>query len=93
MYDTTLFKTELMRGLVQLAIEKLQSDLPTLQYDDYIFSHSVDEALGFHKELVETYSYPPNQPSILAVLTQAQVFMKWIAMEKKCKSQFTSVAM
>lgn len=73
-----------MRGLVQLAIEKLQSDLPTLQYDDYIFSHSIDEALGFHKELVEAYSYPSNQPNVLAVLTQPQVFIKWLAMEKKC---------
>lgn len=74
-----------MRGLVQLAIEKLQSDLPNLQYDDHTFSHSIDEALGFHKELVENYSYPVDQPNILAVLTQAQVFMKWLAMEKKCK--------
>lgn len=73
-----------MRGLVQLAIEKLQSDLPTLQYDDYTFSHSIDEALGFHKELLDNYFYPKDQPSVLAVLTQAPVFIKWLAMEKKC---------
>lgn len=74
-----------MRGLVQLAVEKLFSDLPTLQYDDYVFSHSVDEALGFNKELVESYNYPATQPGVLSVLTKAQVFMKWLAMEKKCK--------
>lgn len=77
-----------MRGLVQLAIEKLLSELPNLQYDDYVFSHSVDEALGFHKELVESYEYPATQPSILAVLTQAQVFMKWLTMERKCMCYF-----
>lgn len=77
---------DLMRGLVQLAVEKLHMDLPNIQFDDFTFSHSIDEALGFDKELRETYNYPSNQPSILAVLTQAQVFMKWIAMEKKCTS-------
>ncbi|KAJ8928351.1 hypothetical protein NQ314_019081 [Rhamnusium bicolor] len=76
-------KLELIRGLVQLAVEKLYSELPNLQYDDFTFSHSIDEALGFDKELRETYDYPSNQPSILAVLTQAQVFVKWLAMEKK----------
>jgi hypothetical protein len=76
-------KLEFIRGLVQLAVEKLHSDLPNLQYDDFTFSHSIDEALGFDKELRETYSYPQNQPSILAVLTQAKIIIKWMAMEKK----------
>ncbi|KAG5869846.1 hypothetical protein JTB14_009008 [Gonioctena quinquepunctata] len=76
-------KLEFIRGLVQIAVEKLHCDLPNLQYDDFTFSHSIDEALGFNRELRETYDYPSGQPSILAVLTQAQVFVKWIAMEKK----------
>ncbi|EFA07987.1 RINT1-like protein [Tribolium castaneum] len=76
-------KLEFIRGLVQLAVEKLNSDLPNLQFDDFTFSHSIDEALGFDKELRETYSYPPTQPSILAVLTQAKIIIKWMAMEKK----------
>lgn len=67
-----------------MAIEKLTVDLPQIQYDDFTFSHCVDEALGFDKELKETYEYPDNQPGILVVLTQAQVFIKWMAMEKKC---------
>lgn len=79
---------EFMQGLIELAVEKLQSDLPTLQYDDYTFSHSIDEALGFNKELTESYNYPKSEPGILVVLTQAQVFMKWLAMEKKCQSTF-----
>lgn len=80
-----ILQLEFCRGLVQIAVEKLYSELPNLQFDDYIFSHSVDEALSFDKELRETYDYPPSQPSILIVLTQAQVFSKWLAMERKCK--------
>lgn len=76
-------RIEFIRGLIQIAVEKLYSDLPNLQFDDFTFSHSVDEALGFDKELRETYDYPANQPSILVVLTQAQVIDKWLAMEKK----------
>ncbi|CAH0563706.1 unnamed protein product [Brassicogethes aeneus] len=76
-------KLELTSGLVQLAIEKLCVDLPQLQYDDFTFSHTIDEALGFDKELREMYNYPSNQPSVVSVLTQAQVFIKWLTMEKK----------
>lgn len=73
-----------MRGLVQLAVEKLNSELPNLQCDDYTLSHNIDEALGFDKELRVTYNYPASQPSILSVLTQGQIFLKWLTMEKKC---------
>lgn len=74
-----------MRGLVQLAVEKLHSELPIAQYDDGLFAHFVDEALGFEKELREILLYPENQPSTLSVLTQAQIFVKWISIEKKCE--------
>lgn len=76
-----------MRGLTQIVVEKLNSDLPAIQYDDFTFSHTIDEALSFNKELTENYSYPPSQPNILAVLTQAQVFQKWLTMERKCEKQ------
>ncbi|CAG9859732.1 unnamed protein product [Phyllotreta striolata] len=76
-------KLEFIRGLVQIAVEKLHSELPNLQFDDFTFSHSIDEALGFDKELRETYEYPANQPSVLVVLTQPQIFIKWLSMEKK----------
>lgn len=76
-------KVELMRGLVQLGIEKLHTELPNLQYDEFIFSHAIDEALGFDKELKLSYNYPINQPSVLSVLTQGLIFVKWLAMEKK----------
>lgn len=74
-----------MRALVQLAVEKLHSELPTTQYDDTLFAHLVDEALGFERELRETLLYPQAQPATVFVLTQAHIFIKWINMEKKCE--------
>ncbi|XP_070151496.1 RAD50-interacting protein 1 [Polyergus mexicanus] len=76
-------KAEFMRALVQLAVEKLHSELPIAQYDDTLFAHLVDEALGFERELRETLLYPQTQPATVFVLTQAHVFIKWINMEKK----------
>ncbi|ENN80735.1 hypothetical protein YQE_02843, partial [Dendroctonus ponderosae] len=76
-------KNEFMRGLVQLAAEKLNSEISSIQFDDFAFSHSIDEALGFDKELRELYNYPASEPSIIGILTQAQVLVKWLSMEKK----------
>ncbi|KAK6623999.1 hypothetical protein RUM44_010857 [Polyplax serrata] len=75
-------KTEFMRGLVQIAVEKLHYELPHLYYDDSLFSHCVDEALGFDREVRNSYGYPAVQPGVIEVLTQAQTFLKWINMEK-----------
>lgn len=76
-------KAEFMRALVQLAVEKLHSELLIVQYDDTLFAHLVDEALGFERELRETLLYPQTQPATVFVLTQAHIFVKWINMEKK----------
>ncbi|XP_070514096.1 RAD50-interacting protein 1 isoform X2 [Cardiocondyla obscurior] len=76
-------KAEFMRALVQLAVEKLHSELPVVQYDDTLFAHLVDEALGFERELRETLLYPQTQPATIFILTQAHIFVKWINMEKK----------
>lgn len=79
-----------MRALVQLAVEKLHSELPIVQYDDTLFAHLVDEALGFERELRETLLYPQTQPATVFVLTQAHIFVKWINMEKKCECEAIS---
>jgi len=81
-----LFQIEFSKGLVQIAMEKLHWDLPHVQYDDALFSHTVDEALGFARELKDGYGYPDSHPSVLSVLTQANLFVKWISVEKKCKN-------
>ncbi|XP_036144912.1 RAD50-interacting protein 1 isoform X4 [Monomorium pharaonis] len=76
-------KVEFMRALVELAVEKLYSELSIVQYDDTLLAHLVDEALGFERELRETLLYPQTQPATIFVLTQAHIFVKWINMEKK----------
>ncbi|XP_065221188.1 RAD50-interacting protein 1 [Planococcus citri] len=81
---TNSVKVEFTNGLIKLVTEKLHSDMMHLQYDDALFTHTLDETLGFHRELTENYSYPVSRASVLSVLTQAQVFVKWINMERKC---------
>jgi hypothetical protein len=76
---------EFSRALVQLVLEKLHAELPTLQRDDALFAHALDETLLFDRELRGDHSYPPSQPGVVAVLTQAPLFLRWIAMERKCK--------
>ena len=78
-------KVEFIRALVKLAVEKLHSELTIVQYDDALFAHTIDEALGFERELREIYFYPLSEPATVLVLTQGQIFIKWITMEKKCE--------
>ena len=78
-------QVEFTRALVQLVLEKLHSDLPVLQHDDALFAHALDETLAFDRELRSLHAYPPSQPGVVSVLTQAPVFLKWIDMERKCK--------
>ncbi|XP_059489924.1 RAD50-interacting protein 1 [Neocloeon triangulifer] len=74
---------EFSRALVQLVLEKLHSELSILEQDDALFAHALDETLSFDKELRSGLGYPISQPGVVGVLTQAPVFVKWIAMEKK----------
>lgn len=74
-----------MRGMVQVVVVKLASDLPHLQYDDDTFSATVQETLNFERELSLTHGYPPSQPSPLIVLTRPPTFLRWIHVERKCK--------
>nr|KAG5713929.1 hypothetical protein BaRGS_024556 [Batillaria attramentaria] len=76
-------KTEFMRGMVMLVMEKLAHDLPELLYDDVIFSHTVDEVLLFDRELRSTHGYPPTLPGCLDLLTTPEALSKWLAVEKK----------
>ncbi|GAB1607404.1 RAD50-interacting protein 1-like [Argonauta hians] len=76
-------RVELMRGLVELVLEKMTADLSFLMYDEHLFTHLIDEALLFDGELRNNYSYPHNQPSAMHVLSQEEVFEKWLVVEKR----------
>lgn len=73
-------------GLLQFVVVKLDSDLSHFQLEDVVFSHIVDETLAFEHELRKMYNYPINYPSVTEVLTQPHIFLKWINMERKCKT-------
>ncbi|XP_058796896.1 RAD50-interacting protein 1 [Phymastichus coffea] len=82
-FNKTNGKVEFMRALVQLAVEKLNSELNVIQFDDSLFTHAIDESLGFERELRESLFYPLSEPATVIVLTQGPIFMKWLTMEKK----------
>ena len=78
-------QAEFCRGLVILVMEKMLADIPQVLGDDHLFSHLVDEALAFDKEMTTGCGYPAGHLTCLHVLTQHEPFEKWIALEKKCE--------
>ncbi|XP_048248594.1 RAD50-interacting protein 1-like [Haliotis rufescens] len=82
-HDNLNAKIELMRGLVILVMEKMVNDLPDLVYDEHFFSHMVDEALLFDRELRLTYNYPSTEPGCLHVLSSGDAIDKWLIIEKR----------
>ncbi|XP_076037770.1 RAD50-interacting protein 1-like [Oratosquilla oratoria] len=76
-------KIEFMSDLVRLVTLKLCEDLREIQYDDDLMCHTIQETLNFERELCHGFGYPASQPSVLAVLTRAQVFLRWIQIERK----------
>uniref|UniRef100_A0A182Q7G6 RAD50-interacting protein 1 n=1 Tax=Anopheles farauti TaxID=69004 RepID=A0A182Q7G6_9DIPT len=76
-------RLEFVRGLVQLAIEKLVVDIEQIVLDEALFAHLIDEVLPFEQDLKTTLGYPNSYPSVVSVLVQPVYFLKWMAIEKK----------
>ncbi|XP_072932060.1 RAD50-interacting protein 1 isoform X2 [Epargyreus clarus] len=81
---------EFNSGLVALAAERLHTVLALYQGHgpkgeiedvDAAFAHAVDETLGFYREQLAVTGYPIN--NVLSVLTKAETFVRWLAVEKK----------
>jgi len=70
-------------GLVSLATEKLSLDLPLVQADDVLLAHTIDEAIGFAKDMAGQLQYSSTQPSPLFPLTVGPIFTRWLNMERK----------
>ena len=77
-----------MKGMVSLVMEKMITDLPDLMYDEHQFSHLVDEAILFDREIRASYGYSSAYPGSLHVLTEGDAFQKWLLIEKKCEFVF-----
>ncbi|KXJ69082.1 hypothetical protein RP20_CCG000224 [Aedes albopictus] len=76
-------RLEFIRGLVQLAIEKLVDDIDSISQDEALFGHLIDEILSFEQELKTTLGYPSSFPSAVSVLIQPKYLVKWMAIEEK----------
>ena len=76
-------KMEFGYGLVSLAREKLEVDLPLVFPDDVLLAHTIDEAISLTRELTQQLEYSSAQPSPLSPLTSALVFSRWLNMERK----------
>ncbi|XP_071948017.1 RAD50-interacting protein 1-like [Antedon mediterranea] len=75
-------RMEFCRGLIEVLVSKAESDVQELIFDDQLLSHFIDELLAFETELHVTHSYPPWQPSCINVLTRADCFQRWLAIER-----------
>ncbi|XP_053675678.1 RINT1-like protein [Anopheles nili] len=76
-------RLEFVRGLVQLAVEKLLADIEQIVQDEALFAHLIDEVLPFEQDLKTMLGYPNSYPSVVSVLVQPVYFLKWMAIEKK----------
>ncbi|XP_052872786.1 RINT1-like protein [Anopheles cruzii] len=76
-------RLEFVRGLVQLAVEKLIIDIEQIVRDEALFAHLIDEVLAFEEDLKQTLGYPTSFPSVVSVLLQPVYFLKWMAIEEK----------
>ncbi|XP_058834029.1 RINT1-like protein [Topomyia yanbarensis] len=76
-------RLEFIRGLVQLAIEKLVDDIDTICQEEALFAHLIDEVLSFEQELKTSLGYPSSLPNAVAVLIQPKYLVKWMAIEEK----------
>lgn len=70
---------------MQLAVEKLCTDIDEIVEDDGLFAHLIDETLAFEQEVRDTLGYPSSYCSAITVITQAKYLTKWLAIEEQCK--------
>jgi RAD50-interacting protein 1 len=84
---TENIRLEFIRGLVQLTIEKLVSDIEEISFDEMLFAHLIDEILSFEQDLKTMLAFPNNLPSAVSVITQPSYFAKWLAIEEKFTSE------
>ncbi|KAL9905861.1 RINT1-like protein [Glossina fuscipes] len=76
-------RLEFLRGLIQLTIEKLATDIEEISRDENLFAHLLDETLAFEAEIKENFGYPTSFPSAICVITQPVYLLKWISLEQR----------
>ncbi|XP_054165500.1 RAD50-interacting protein 1-like [Oppia nitens] len=92
--DLVPAKFQLISGLLECVTTKLKSDLPSLVYDDKLFTHTVDEVLIFNRELLEIESNIiqvfPNC-NLMNVFSSEPFFTRILSLERKKSTEFVEL--
>ncbi|CAG2174733.1 unnamed protein product, partial [Oppiella nova] len=87
-------KLQLISGLIECLTAKLKHDLPSLVFDDKLFTHTVDEVLVFSRELLDIepniYQVFPNC-NLMNVFSCEPFFTRIITLEKKKSTEFVEL--
>ncbi|CAF1200883.1 unnamed protein product [Rotaria sordida] len=76
-------KVEFIRGLIELIIVKLDSQITSILIDTSLFTHYIEEILIFSQRLfVKDIDYPHNLPNCMNLLCDEIVFEKWFQVEQ-----------
>ena len=74
---------EFIRGLIELVIIKLDSQITSIVVDTSLFTHYIEEILSFSQRLFETdINYPHPLPNCMNLLCDEIVFEKWFQVEQ-----------
>ncbi|CAF1411967.1 unnamed protein product [Rotaria magnacalcarata] len=76
-------KVEFIRGLIELIIVKIDSEITSILSDTTLFTHYIEEILIFSQRLFEEdIDYPQDLPSCMNLLCDEIVFEKWFQVEQ-----------
>ncbi|CAF3152696.1 unnamed protein product [Rotaria socialis] len=76
-------KVEFIRGLIELIIVKIDSQITSILSDTTLFTHYIEEILIFSQRLFEKdIDYPQDLPSCMNLLCDEIVFEKWFQVEQ-----------
>ena len=79
----------MIHSLLECVSLKLQTDLPSMIYDDNLFTHQVDEILFFNRELLDLepcLNTPDYKYEFLKILSNEPFFSRILNLERKSKS-------
>ncbi|CAF1344241.1 unnamed protein product [Adineta ricciae] len=76
-------KVEFIRGLIELVIVKLDSQITSILIDTPLFTHYIEEILIFSQRIFQDdINYPNHLPNCMNLLCDEIVFEKWFQVEQ-----------
>ncbi|UJR30861.1 hypothetical protein I4U23_018376 [Adineta vaga] len=76
-------KIEFIRGLIELVIVKLDSQITSILIDTPLFTHYIEEILIFSQRIFqEDIDYPDHLPNCMNLLCDEIIFEKWFQVEQ-----------